>query len=30
MSLPEAVRQMLFGLIIVPVAAAYTRLTGET
>jgi ribose transport system permease protein len=30
MSLPEAVRQMLFGLIIVAVAAAYTRLTGET
>jgi len=29
LSLPEAVRQMLFGLIIVAVAAAYTRLTGE-
>jgi ribose transport system permease protein len=27
---PEAVRQMLFGLIIVVVAAAYTRVTGET
>jgi ribose transport system permease protein len=30
LSLPEAVRQMLFGLIIVAVAAAYSRLTGET
>ena len=30
LNLPEAVRQMLFGLIIVAVAAAYTRLTGET
>jgi ribose transport system permease protein len=29
LSLPEAVRQVLFGLIIVAVAAAYTRLTGE-
>jgi ribose transport system permease protein len=29
LSLPEAVRQMLFGLIIVAVAAAYSRLTGE-
>ena len=29
LDLPEAVRQMLFGLIIVAVAAAYTRLTGE-
>ena len=29
MSFPEAVRQMLFGLIIVVVAAAYTRVTGE-
>jgi len=30
LELPEAVRQMLFGLIIVAVAAAYTRLTGES
>ena len=30
LSLPEAARQMLFGLIIVAVAAAYSRLTGET
>lgn len=30
LALPEAVRQMLFGLIIVAVAAAYTRVTGET
>jgi ribose transport system permease protein len=30
LSLPEAVRQMLFGAIIVVVAAAYTRVTGET
>jgi len=29
LSLPDAVREMLFGLIIVAVAAAYTRLTGE-
>ena len=28
--LPEAVRQVLFGSIIVVVAAAYTRVTGET
>jgi ribose transport system permease protein len=27
---PEAVRQVLFGTIIVAVAAAYTRVTGET
>lgn len=27
---PEAVRQILFGTIIVAVAAAYTRVTGET
>ena len=27
---PEAVRQILFGAIIVVVAAAYTRVTGET
>jgi ribose/xylose/arabinose/galactoside ABC-type transport system permease subunit len=27
---PEAVRQVLFGAIIVIVAAAYTRVTGET
>jgi ribose transport system permease protein len=27
---PEAVRQVLFGAIIVVVAAAYTRVTGET
>ena len=27
---PEAVRQVLFGAIIVTVAAAYTRVTGET
>ena len=27
---PEAVRQVLFGVIIVAVAAAYTRVTGET
>ncbi len=26
---PEAVRQILFGAIIVGVAAAYTRVTGE-
>ena len=26
----EAARQVLFGLIIVAVAAAYTRVTGET
>jgi ribose transport system permease protein len=27
---PEAVRQVLFGAIIVAVAAAYTRVTGDT
>ena len=27
---PEAVRQVVFGAIIVIVAAAYTRVTGET
>jgi hypothetical protein len=27
--MPEAVRQILFGSIIVVVAAAYTRVTGE-
>jgi ribose transport system permease protein len=27
---PEAVRQILFGSIIVAVAAAYTRVTSET
>jgi ribose transport system permease protein len=30
MGFPEAVRQVLFGAIIVLVAAAYTRVTGET
>jgi ribose transport system permease protein len=30
MDMPEAARQILFGLIIVAVAAAYTRVTGET
>lgn len=30
MGLPEAVRQVLFGAIIVAVAAAYTRVTGES
>ncbi|MFL5774871.1 MAG: ABC transporter permease [Chloroflexota bacterium] len=30
MGFPEAVRQVLFGAIIVVVAAAYTRVTGET
>ena len=30
LTLPEAVRQMLLGLIIVIVAAAYTRVTGES
>jgi hypothetical protein len=30
LSLPEAVREMLFGLIIVAVAAAYSRLTAES
>src|SRR5204862_4400863 len=30
LSLPEAVREMLFGLIIVAVAAAYRRLTAES
>jgi ribose/xylose/arabinose/galactoside ABC-type transport system permease subunit len=27
---PEAVRQILFGLLIVLVAAGYARVTGET
>jgi hypothetical protein len=27
--MPESVRQILFGVIIVVVAAAYTRVTGE-
>ena len=30
LGLPEAVRQVLFGAIIVAVAAAYTRVTGES
>ncbi len=30
LGLPEAIRQVLFGSIIVVVAAAYTRVTGET
>ena len=30
LSLQEAGRQMLFGIIIVAVAAAYTRVTGES
>jgi ribose transport system permease protein len=30
LEMPEAVRQVLFGVIIVAVAAAYTRVTGET
>jgi len=30
LSLPEAGREMLFGIIIVAVAAAYTRVTGES
>ena len=30
LDMPEAVRQVLFGAIIVIVAAAYTRVTGET
>jgi ribose transport system permease protein len=30
LDMPEAARQILFGLIIVAVAAAYTRVTGET
>ena len=30
LEMPEAVRQVLFGAIIVIVAAAYTRVTGET
>jgi ribose transport system permease protein len=30
LQMPEAIRQVLFGAIIVAVAAAYTRLTGET
>ena len=29
LGLPEAARQILFGAIIVVVAAAYTRVTGE-
>jgi hypothetical protein len=29
-NMPEAVRPVLFGAIIVVVAAAYTRVTGET
>jgi ribose transport system permease protein len=29
LEMPEAVRQVLFGAIIVAVAAAYTRVTGE-
>jgi ribose transport system permease protein len=29
LEMPEAVRQVLFGAIIVVVAAAYTRVTGE-
>ena len=29
LEMPEAVRQILFGAIIVVVAAAYTRVTGE-
>jgi hypothetical protein len=27
---PEAVRQIVFGAVIVVVAAAYSRVTGET
>ncbi len=30
LQMPEAVRQILFGAIIVAVAAAYTRVTGES
>ncbi len=30
LSMPEAARQILFGLIIVAVAAAYTRVTGQS
>ena len=30
LDMPEAAKQMLFGLIIVLVAAAYTRVTGES
>jgi ribose transport system permease protein len=30
LGLPEALRQVLFGAIIVAVAAAYNRVTGET
>jgi ribose transport system permease protein len=30
LEMPEAMRQVLFGAIIVAVAAAYTRITGET
>ena len=30
LGLPEPTRQVLFGAIIVVVAAAYTRVTGET
>jgi ribose transport system permease protein len=30
LEMPEAVRQVLFGAIIVAVAAAYTRVTGES
>ena len=30
LDMPEAAKQILFGLIIVAVAAAYTRVTGET
>ena len=30
LQMPEAVRQILFGAIIVFVAAAYTRVTGES
>jgi ribose transport system permease protein len=30
LGLPEPVRQILFGALIVAVAAAYTRVTGET
>jgi hypothetical protein len=29
LEMPEAVRQVLFGVIIVAVAAAYTRVSGE-
>ncbi|MDP9481953.1 MAG: ABC transporter permease, partial [Chloroflexota bacterium] len=30
LEMPEAVRQILFGAIIVAVAAAYTRVTGDS